>query len=121
MTAEDIKNAGIPLINPDDTELLMAQSAIEYIKANTTLEVDADNLESIKALPASAKLFVVKYTELMRAESGISSESLGGMSQSFDTSGRDKQLFTLLNSLLGSYAKSQLRFKAASRRWENGY
>lgn len=117
MTAAELKEAGVPIEAEDALTVLKAESAIEYISNNTTLTADITDADTIKALPAQAKLFIVKYCALMNAETGVSSESLGGMSQSFDTSNRDGLLLDLASSLLGPYMKSQMRFTQASRRW----
>ena len=115
MTATELKEAGVPIEAEDALTVLKAESVIEYIANNTTLDVSSE--AAIKALPAQAKLFIVKYCALMNAETGVSSESLGGMSQSFDTSNRDGLLLDLASSLLGPYMKSQMHFTQASRRW----
>ncbi len=117
MTAEELRDAGIPIDPEDELAMLKAESAIEYISNNTTLTADITDPATIKALPAQAKLFIVKYSALMEAETGVASESLGGMSQSFDTSNRNGLLFDLAESLLGPYMKSQMKFTQATKRW----
>lgn len=117
MTVDELRAAGILVDDTSELAALLAESALDYINENTTLSVNKDSRESLEALPACAKLFIVKYSALMEAETGISSESLGGMSQSFDTTKRDSLLFDLANSLLGKYMKSQMHFVPASRRW----
>lgn len=99
------------------TDALMVESAIEYITANTMLTVDVNDAESIKALPASAKLFIQKYSEVMSQDRSVTSESIAGMSQSFDTGSRETLLLDLLKSMLGGYMKSQMRFIPAVKRW----
>ena len=115
ITAEQIAEAGIP-VGTDDETLISVESAVEFIENNTTLKIDMSDLGS---LPAGAKLFIVKYTEIM-SNAGIESESLGGMSQSFDTDSSTSLLWDLLNYLLGKYMKSQVSVVQAGRRWKYG-
>lgn len=109
MTAENIELLGIPISEPDDTICLKVESALDYISAHTTLKIDKADINTITALPACAKLFIVKFTEIMSVGGGVASESLGGMSQSFDTTDKSTLLYSLLQSLLGEYMVSQLK------------
>lgn len=118
ITAETLKAAGIPIENEDDKTMLMIESALEYISNNTTLKADVNNVDSLVKLPASAKLFITKYVEIMQRETGVTSESIAGMSQSFDSSSTDTLLFDLLNNLLGKYVSSGFQFIAATRKWK---
>jgi hypothetical protein len=120
MTAEDIKLTGIPIDASDSVTMLMIESAVEYIAANTSLDPDVNDIETIKALPSCAKMFIVKYNEIMSMEGGVTSESLGGMSQSFATTDKDTLLTDLLNTLLGAYMNSQFKAVPAQRRWYHG-
>ena len=58
---------------------------------NTTLEVDLADPETIKSLPASARIFLVKYCELLGRDLGVTSETVGPMSQSFSSDSVSKQ------------------------------
>ena len=115
MNAEILKVADIPVTN-DAVALLQAEAALDWMLANTTLEFSKDG-ESIKALPACAKLFVVKYCEVMNQREGVASQSIEGLSQSFNTTDKSKALWQLARSLLGDYMKSQVRVIPAKRRW----
>lgn len=114
MTADIFVSAGIP-IGDSATSLLYAEAALDWLKENTTLEINQTDLSS---LPAGAKLFVTKYGEMMSKKSMVTSQSIGGMSQSFDTSERSGKIYDLAYSLLGQYMKSQVTFTAAQKRWK---
>lgn len=111
MTGKDFEEAGMALPEPDGESLLMAEAALEWIQSHTKLSLPPE------ALPASAKVFVLKYVELMGQGVGVTSESLGGMSQSFASEGRDRQLRQLAASLLGAWMKPTGRVLPGQRRW----
>lgn len=111
ITFEAFTQAGIPLSGNDASELLKANAALEWLTENTTLEV-----EPIEKLPASAKLFVGKYVEIMSLNTGVSSQSIEGLSMSFATTDKGAMLWHLAQSLLGHYLR-QVKFYPAKRRW----
>lgn len=113
MTASDFIKAGI-LIDDAPVAALYAETALSWIERNTTLVVDRDKLDS---LPAGAKLFIMRYGDIMRTDTTVTSESLGGMSQSFSTEPRSGLLYDLASELLGDYIKPQIEFVAATNRW----
>ena len=118
MNAEELIAAGIPVSGNDAMELLRAEAALDWIAEHTSIKFDKADAKSIKALPACAKLFVVKFCETMRLKSGVTSQSIEGMSQSFDASESTNDLImALANGLLGAYLKSQVRVFPAVRRW----
>ena len=117
MYAQDLMAAGIPLPNDRDATLLSALAALEWVRDNTVLELDLTDIESIACLPANAKLFVVKCTELNTVRAGVTSQSIEGLSLSFSGTSRTDALWELARSLLSSYLKSQLRVYPALRRW----
>ena len=117
MSIEELVSAGIPLKGSDEITALEAASALEWMAANTTLEVDTGNVESISALPACAKLFVVKFCEAVNVKIGVASQSIEGMSLSFRGEDRTAILWQLAKSLLGDYLKAQVRVFPARRRW----
>lgn len=102
---------GLPL-NLEDAEVkIMVDASIEWMKANTDLEIPED-----EELTASEKLFVTKYCGVI-ANAGVTSESLGGMSQSFDK-GVSELLMEIAGQLFGSHFKGRCRFVAAIHRWK---
>lgn len=118
MDAKTLIDAGIPVSGNDAAELLRAEAALDWMQENTTLKFDKADAATIAALPASAKLFVVKYGEALKQKAGVTSQSIEGMSQSFDTSGNAvSTIWALASTLLGGYMKSQARVSPAKRRW----
>lgn len=114
MTADIFVNAGIP-INDDAKSLLHAESALDWLRDNTTLEISQSDLSN---LPAGAKLFITKYGEIMSTNAMVASESIGGMSQSFNTANKSNLIYDLAyDCSLGKYLKSQVTFTAAQKRW----
>lgn len=111
MTAADWETAGVPLPDGQPETILLANAALEWIGEHTTLDVS-------KELPSGAKVFVMKYIALMQQTDGITSESLAGMSQSFDTTEKDLQLLRLARELMSTYMKSDVRFVSAKGRWQ---
>ena len=115
---DDYREAGILVAGDEDVAPLLAEAALEWMREHTTLEFDKADPESIKALPACAKLFVVKHAEIMRRASGMISQSIEGMSMTFDSSGDvNDSVMALAKTLLSGYLKSQVRFFPAQRRW----
>ena len=117
MNADILNAAGIPVPHGNPTALLQAEAAIEWMAANTALTFDKDDQASINALPACAKLFVVKYSELMNLRAGVASQSIEGLSMSFNTASHDIMVWQLARNLLQGYLKSQVSVYPAKRRW----
>lgn len=117
MTAEELIAAGIPLSGSDALTVLKAEAALDWMREFTTLEFDKGNAATISALPSCAKLFIVKYGELLGVKQGVASESIEGLSQSFHEGNQSALIWQLANTLLGPYIKSQVRVFPARRRW----
>jgi proline dehydrogenase len=121
MTADDFTAAGIPLPATDAETVLTAASALEWIQDNTTIDLQAEDQSidqgKVKAMPVSAKLFVLRFTDAMMQQAGVASESLSGLSQSFrsDTTGSVVRQYA--EELLGPYLKSQVTFTAPRSQW----
>lgn len=115
MTADDVAalNLGIALI--DDFAVIAVESAFEWINQNTTLYFDVNNPP--KTVPASVKLFLIKYLDIMSTTGGVSSESIEGLSQSFDTTDKADLLSQFGWNLLGGYMKSEANAVQAVKRW----
>lgn len=116
MTYTEIVSTGIPIDNTS-MSCLMVQSALEWIKENTTLPLDISNIESIKALPFGAKLFILKYVEIMSVGAGVTSESISGLSQSFDSISKGESIRQYARELLGKALKSEFSVVSAMNRW----
>lgn len=118
MDAKTLIAAGIPVPEGDAVAILRAEAALEWMQENTKLQFDKADAASLSALPACAKLFVVKYGEALKRKAGVTSQSIEGMSQSFDASeDAAATLWALARTLLGGYLKSQVRVTPAQRRW----
>lgn len=116
MTSAELIAAGIPVSVNDSAAVLKANAALEWIVENTTLKVSLEDTKSVEALPASAKLFVCKYMEVVGIKPGVSSQSIEGLSMSFDTTDKSALLWQLASGLLGQYLR-QVRVYPAKRRW----
>ena len=106
MTKEQFKAIGL------DVDEIIGNAAIEWLANNTTIDTS-----DISKLSASAKLFIKKFDEVNSIDSGISSESIQGMSQSFNTSDKSALIWEFATELLGSYLKSPIKFVPAQRRF----
>lgn len=117
MTIEQIEslNLGIQI---DEKTMLIVESALEWVKENTTLEFDIEDIEDIKALPKSVRLFILKFFDIQTLSTGISSESIEGLSQSYDTSDKSTMLWQFAEELLGAWLKSRIKFVSAGKRWK---
>ena len=114
MTAEEFKSLGLPV--ETDTQLYV-ETGLEWLRDNTMLEVDITNTESIKALPSSARLFLVKFCEICSRDIGVTGESVGPMSQNFSSDSTAKQTAALARQLLKAWLKPDVKFIPCIRRW----
>lgn len=103
-------------ITIDDTALLIVESALEWVQHNTTLEFDINN-DDLKALPSCVRLFVTKFFDVNNISAGVSSESIEGLSQSFDTTDKSALIWQFAEELLYPYLKSRVRFVSAKKKW----
>lgn len=112
ITLEQFKECGITVKNE-----LKGNAALEYIANNTTLTVDLEKAETVKALPFSAKLFVQEYEEVVSTSSTVASESIEGLSQSFKTGDKAAIINDLANTYLLDWLKGRITFTPATSRW----
>lgn len=118
MTEEQVRSLKLGFNLLDERTVLMVESAIEWINANTLLNISlSDDHEA--NLPANVRLFINKYVEVMGLSAGVTSESVGGLSQSFDSATKTDLLWQYANELLSDYVKSQMSFISAKPRWSN--
>jgi hypothetical protein len=103
----------LPIDTADSEITIMIEAALDWVDENTTLNIDRK-----AELPNNVKLFVVKFCDLMTQTVGVSSESIGGMSQSFSTRGTAALLADLAYQLFGSAYKGRNRFITAQSRWK---
>ena len=117
MTKQQIELLRLGIAPIDDRTTLIVESGLEWVKENTTLEFDIDNDEDLKALPSSVRLFLVKFFDVQMMSVGVTSESIEGLSQSFDTSDKSAMIWQFAEELLSPYLKSRIRFVTAQRKW----
>lgn len=116
LTPEVIMQLDLPLESVGSKECLYINTAFDWLLSNTTLNFDKNNIESVKALPSSAKAFLFSFVEIMSQSSIVTSESIAGMSQSFNTRDKGSLLRELAVTLLGDYYKS-VKFAPCTDRW----
>lgn len=117
MTNEQVESLKLGIAPINDRVCLIVESAFDWIKDNTTLEIDVEDIEALKALPACVKLFVVRFFDVMTMTAGVQSESIEGLSQSF-SSDKGALIWEYAEELLGKWLKSRVRFVAAQNRWQ---
>lgn len=118
MTKEQIAHLRLGISPIDDRTALIIESGLEWVLANTTLVFDMHREEDLEALPACVKLFLSKFFDIQMLGTGVSSESIEGLSQSFDSSDKSDLLWQFAQELLAPYLKSSVRFISAKRRWK---
>lgn len=106
-------------INNTAENTIYVNSAVEWLNSNTTLSLD---ITANKNWQYSVKLFILKFVELMNKSSGVASESIGNLSQSFVT---DKelvsQIYELATGLLGrDVIKSTVTVFSGEDNWDYG-
>ena len=106
-------NYGLPFDADNAETAIMVESALDWVDANTTLKIDRE-----AELPSNVKLFCIKFCDLMSKTAGVTSESLGGMSQTFSAGGAASVLSDLASQLFGSAYKGRNRFVSAASRWK---
>ena len=108
MTVQELQALKLPIDATEETALYV-EVAIDWLKANTTLEINKDKLkDSVAALPAGAKLFICRYFEIMSANDTVASESIAGMSQTFKTDSKNSLLYAFASETIGAYLKGQV-------------
>ena len=117
MTQQQIELLRLGIKPIDDRVTLIVESGLEWVKTNTTLEFDINNDEDLKALPSAVRLFLVKFFDVQMISAGVSSESIEGLSQSFDTSDKSAMIWQFSNELLSPYLKSGATFIFARKKW----
>lgn len=112
ITKEQFKEYGITV-----SDELVGNAALEWLSENTGLNVDLNDSSTVGALPFAARLFISKYDEIVSASSVVASESIEGLSQSFNTSDKATLLWQTAEQLLSGYLKRRISFVAAKPRW----
>ena len=115
MTKEELLEANIYLDDYDSKTLLFFEAGLEWLENNTSVTVDRSNLG---ALPACAKAFLVQFVPIASRSENIASESIDGLSRSYNSGDKKTLILDLASSLLGKYLVGQVRFISAKKRWE---
>lgn len=114
LTAKQIASLELG-IGTDARTIITVNAALEWLDENTTIDTS-----KVERLPACARLFLIKYAEITSMRAGVTSESIEGLSQSFNNKDQSALIWDAAYELLGSYVKSQVRFVQAKPRWSNG-
>ena len=117
MTKEQIENLNLGIIPIDARVTLLIESAFHWVNDNTDLNIDYNDSQTLRNLTPNVKLFVLKYFDVMSISPGVSSESIEGLSQSFDSSSKSDLLWQYAQELLSDHMKSQMSFVCAKSRW----
>lgn len=117
MKKEQVEKLNLGVDPSDAQTTIMVESAMQWINSNTNYAIDYNNDEALSSLNANVKLFIIKYIEIMGMNSMISSESLGGMSQSFNMNNKSDLLWQYAYELFGDSMMSQMSFVPAKSRW----
>lgn len=117
LSIENLTEIGLPMPSSDDYTVLIANSAFDWLKSNTTLSIDVDDISSLKNLPPCVKLFVVKFCDIMNMGVGVTSETIGSLSHSFDSSSKSALIWQYARELLSDYLPSQVQVFTAKRKW----
>lgn len=117
MTKEHIEILKLGIAPIDDRAIMIVESGLEWVKANTVLEFDMNRSEHLEALPSCVRLFLVKFFDIQMISGGISSESIEGLSQSYDTTDKSALVWQFAEELLQPYLKSRVRFVTAQQKW----
>lgn len=112
ITKEQFKSNGINI-----RDEIIANAALEWLSENTTLPVDLNDATTLEALPFTAIAFIAKFESIISASSVVQSQSIEGLSQSFNTGDKSDMIWDLANTLLGGYLKGKIRFMSATKRW----
>lgn len=118
MTDKQVENLKLGIEPVDARSILLIESAFNWINDNTTLSIDYNDDQALSKLSPNVKLFVLKYFDLMTLPTGVASESIEGLSQSYNTTNKSDLLWQYATELLGNYLKSQMTFTCAKRRWK---
>lgn len=113
LTKQQIESLHLGISPIDERTILIVESGIDWLKVNTTIDTD-----DIEALPACARLFLVKFFDCNMLTAGVVSESIEGLSQSFDSTDKSALIWQFAEELLYPYLKSRVRFVQATRRWD---
>ena len=118
MTSQQVQSLKLGIAPIGERETLIIESGLEWVQQNTTLEFDINKDEDLTALPSYVRLFLIKFFDVQMLGTGISSQSIEGLSVSFDTSNKSALLWQFAEELFPpNILKSCVRFVTAQKRW----
>lgn len=111
LTEELIFSMGFSFADITPSDSLYFTGALEWLNDNTDFDIDVEDPEqSVAALPANAKIFITRFTGMLKGGSGalsgssVTSESIGGMSKSYGSASEgERSLWLLARQLLGKH------------------
>ena len=109
LTEENLITMGFTANSVSVDDVLYFFSAIDWLRDNTDFSFGEDvSVEDISNLPHSAKLFIIKFISMLKSGalsgSNVTSESIGGMSKSYDSSiNASANLWQIAKELLGKH------------------
>lgn len=112
LTKEQIESLKLGISPIDDRAVLTISAGVEWIAQNTTIDTS-----DLAKLPASACLFLVKYFDIQKLKTGVASQSIEGLSQSFNSNAHSTLIWQAAEELLSGYLKSRVQFVSAQKRW----
>jgi len=118
MTKEQTESLNLGITPIDSKTVLIVESALEWVKEHTNLEFDITNTDDIQALPSSVRLFIIKFFDIQMLNTGVASESIEGLSQSYDTTDKTALLWQFAEELLSAWLKPRIRFVSAVNSWK---
>ena len=94
------------------SEQQIRNAAVVWLKNNTTVELKDE------PYPDNVELFIEKYSEVMKLRAGVSSESISGLSQSFNISDIGVSLKQYARELLGEqFVLSDVKVFPTLEKW----
>lgn len=112
MTKQEIEKLNLGISPIDDRGVLIINAGVEWLADNTT--IDTLNFENF---PNCVKLFLVKFYEIQKTPTGVTSESIEGLSHSFSQADKNDLVMQFAEELLGKYLVSKVRFVQSSPKW----
>lgn len=96
--------------------LILVENALNWIERNTSVEVNTNDLSNT---PATVRLFILKYLDILKLPDGVSSESATGLSQSFNNTDKNTLLMQAASSIFGDEAliAGKVTFVSAQNPW----
>ncbi len=113
ITPDMVKELRIGIEPITDKTCILVESALLWVLKNTKVTFKIDDLEKV---PAKVRLFVTKYVDIMSLRPGISSESIGSLSQSFNAN-VSGLIYDIANDIFGDSMKTAVSFVSAGDRW----